>query len=237
MESGEAGSVTGLGGSTGGGSVRDGAAVKGAAIMSRKDVDGKRQRPEALTVSGTSGSGDKPAAGGLILAHPARRERRTEDKESAMPETQCLTAAMLQVGMRHTARLAFTREQVDAYCALCGDRNAIHRDLEAARLRFPGVRDIVVPGGLVQISITGIFGSEFPGDGCLGLAFSPERFRKPVCPGDELKVTLEITKVRGPLLEVDVALYDETGEQLSAAKAKLMAADDAYRQWWEANRG
>lgn len=154
-----------------------------------------------------------------------------------MPETQCLTAAMLAVGMRHSAKLLFTREQVEQYCALSGDRNAIHRDLEAARLRFPGVRDIVVPGGLIQISITGIFGTQLPGDGCLGLAFIPERFRKPVCPGDEIWVTIEVTKVRGPLLEVDVTLDDGQGNRISTAKAKLMAADDVYRQWWEAQNG
>lgn len=150
-----------------------------------------------------------------------------------MTRTQCLTADQIRIGMRHMAKLSFTRDQVDRYCALSGDRNAIHRDLEAARLRFPGVRDIVVPGGLIQISITGIFGTEFPGDGCLGLAFVPERFRKPVCPGDELAVAIEVTKVRGPLLEVDVTLSDAGGERISSAKAKLLAADAAYRQWWE----
>ena len=152
-----------------------------------------------------------------------------------MPETQCLTSALLRVGMRHRAKLSFTREQVDRYCALSGDRNAIHHDLEAARLRFPGVRDVVVPGGLVQISISAIFGTEFPGDGCLGLAFVPERFRKPVCPGDELRVTIEVTKIRGPLLEVDLILDDDEGNRISAAKAKLMAPDEAYRQWWAAH--
>lgn len=150
-----------------------------------------------------------------------------------MADTQCLTTAMLKVGMRHTTRLVFTSEQVAAYCALSGDHNAIHRDLEAAQLRFPGVCDIVVPGGLVQISITGIFGSAFPGDGCLGLAFTPERFRKPICPGDALVVTIEVTKIRGPLLEVGVTIDGDAGNHISSAKAKLMAADDAYRHWWE----
>jgi acyl dehydratase len=154
-----------------------------------------------------------------------------------MPKTQCLTPALLAVGMRHSAKLSFTREQVERYCALSGDHNAIHRDLEAARLRFPGVRDIVVPGGLIQISITGLFGTELPGDGCLGLAFVPERFRKPVCPGDEVLVTLELTKIRGPLLEVDVTLDDDQGNRLSSAKAKLLAADDTYRQWWVTHNG
>lgn len=135
--------------------------------------------------------------------------------------------------MRHQTRLSFTREQVDQYCALSGDGNAIHRDLEAARLRFPDVRDIVVPGGLIQISITGIFGSRFPGDGTLGLTFIPDRLRRPVCPGDEILVTLEVTKLRGPIVEVDVAVDDAGGERLSTAKAKLIAPDEDYRRWWE----
>ena len=153
-----------------------------------------------------------------------------------MPKTECHTAAMLEVGMRHTARLSFTREQVDQYCALCGTHNAIHRDPEAARLRFPDARDVIVPGGLVQISVTGIFGSRFPGDGCLGLSFVPERFRKPLCPGDEVEVTLEITRIRRDMIEIDVTLDDAQGNRLSAAKAKLVAADAAYRAWWESRQ-
>lgn len=149
-----------------------------------------------------------------------------------MTPTNCLTASMLQVGMRHRERLSFSREQVERYCALSGDMNAIHRDLDAARLRFPGVQDIVVPGGLMQISITGIFGTRFPGDGCLGLTFAPERFRKPVCPGDELTVTIEVTRVKGAIIEVDVTLDDDQGVRIGSAKSKLVPADDTYRRWW-----
>lgn len=74
---------------------------------------------------------------------------------------------MLEVGDRYTTMLSFTADQVEQYCSLSGDRNSIHNNLAAARPRFEGARDIVVPGGLIQISITGIFGTEFPGDGCL----------------------------------------------------------------------
>jgi acyl dehydratase len=150
-----------------------------------------------------------------------------------MPATKCYTASMLKVGMRRQAKLSFTREQVEQYCALSGDRNAIHRDLDAARLRFPDARDIIVPGGLVQISITGIFGTEFPGDGVLGLTFAPERFRKPVCPGDVLSVTIEVTKIRGPMVEVGVTLDDDQGNRLSSARSKLVAPDETYHRWWE----
>jgi acyl dehydratase len=140
---------------------------------------------------------------------------------------------MLEVGMRHRAKLSFTREQVAQYCALSGDRNAIHRDLEAARLRFPEVSDIVVPGGLVQISVTGLFGTEFPGDGSLGLTFTPDRLRKPVCPGDEIQVTIEVTRIRGPMVELAITLDDDQGKRITRAKSTLMAPDDSYRAWWK----
>ena len=134
--------------------------------------------------------------------------------------------------MRHRKRLVFDRAQVQQYCELSSDHNAIHRDAEAARLRFPGARDIVVPGGLIQISVTGIFGSEFPGDGCLGLTFVPERFKKPVFPGDEIDVEIVVTRVRGPMIEVDITMRDCDQNLIATAKSKLIVADDAYREWW-----
>ena len=135
--------------------------------------------------------------------------------------------------MRHGARLSFSREQVRQYCALSGDYNAIHHNPEAARRRFPDAEDIIVPGGLIQISVTGIFGTEFPGDGCLGLTFTPERFRKPVFPGDEIDVEILISKIRGPMVEVDITLKDVRGNLVTTAKSKLIAPDEIYRQWWE----
>lgn len=153
-----------------------------------------------------------------------------------MIDTECLTASMLEIGMKYEAKMSFTHEQVAQYCALSRDSNAIHRDIEAAKLRFPGVEDIVVPGGLVQISITGIFGSRFPGDGTLGLTFTPERMRKPVYPGDEILVTIEITKIKGPILEVDIRITDAQGSRIGAAQSKMIVPDDTYRQWWESRR-
>ena len=149
-----------------------------------------------------------------------------------MPAKNCLTSSMLEVGQQHRSQLSFTVEQVERYCALSGDHNAIHSDVAAAGLRFAGATDIVVPGGLVQIAITGIFGNEFPGDGCLGLSFVPERFRKPVFPGDRIDVLIEVAKIRGPMVEVVVTIRDDGGNTISTAKSKLLAPDDNYREWW-----
>ena len=55
-----------------------------------------------------------------------------------MRSKNCLTSSMLEPGSRHSARLVFTSEQVRQYCAISGDHNAIHRELAAAQLRFPG---------------------------------------------------------------------------------------------------
>ena len=139
---------------------------------------------------------------------------------------------MLEVGQQFKTTLSFTADQVAQYCALAEDWNSIHSDPVAAGLRCDGAKDVIVPGGLIQISITGIFGSEFPGDGCLGLSFVPERFKKPVFPGDPINVVIEVTKARGPLIEVDVTMSDDEGNTISTAKSKLIAPDDAYREWW-----
>ncbi|MCZ6666710.1 MAG: MaoC/PaaZ C-terminal domain-containing protein [Gammaproteobacteria bacterium] len=153
-----------------------------------------------------------------------------------MPATRCLTASMLEIGMKHQAKLSFSHEQVERYCELSGDMNAIHRDVAAAQLRFPDVKDIVVPGGLIQITVTGLFGTSFPGDGSLGLTFTPERFRKPVCPDETVVVTIEVTKIRGELVEVNVSIHDAEQIQIGAAKARILAPDDSYHSWWAAQQ-
>lgn len=153
-----------------------------------------------------------------------------------MRSKDCLTASMLEVGRQYQTRLTFTTEQVEQYCALSSDWNSIHSDPAAARLRFDGAPDIVVPGGLIQVTITGIFGTEFPGDGCLGLSFEPERFRKPVFPGDTIGVEMVVSKIRGPVVEVDVTVRDGDGNAISTAKSKLLAPDEAYREWWLAQQ-
>ncbi len=150
-----------------------------------------------------------------------------------MIANQCLTAPMIEIGARHVARMRFSHDQVARYCALTGDRNAIHRDLAAARLRFPETPDIIVPGGLIQSTISGLLGTELPGDGSLGLSFTPERLRRPVCPDDELIVTVEVVRNRGGLIEVDIKVDDAEGNRITNAKAKVVAPDATYRAWWE----
>jgi len=153
-----------------------------------------------------------------------------------MPKLNCLTASMLEVGAKYEAELSFSHTEVKQYCVLSGDMNAIHRELGAAQIRFSGARDIIVPGGLIQIGITGLFGTVFPGDGSLGLTFTPERFRKPVYPDEPVFVTLEVVRIRGEIIEVEVVVRDGEQVRIGAAKARILAPDDSYRDWWLAQR-
>ncbi len=153
-----------------------------------------------------------------------------------MINTKCMTADMFEVGNEYTKTLSFSRKQVDVYCELTADRNAIHREPEAAQVRFPGVQGIIVPGGLIQSTVSGFFGTEFPGDGAIGLSFVPERFRSPVCPDDKIEIHFVITRIRGAVLEVDITINSDTGERLTSAKAKVLAPDDTYRDWWQAQQ-
>jgi len=150
-----------------------------------------------------------------------------------MPANDCLTASMIEVGMKYEKKISFSREDVDTYCRLAGDKNSIHNNLEAARVRFPDIHDVVVPGGLLQIAIAGLFGTYFPGDGSLGLTFEPDRVRKPVCPGDELIIGLEVTRIRGEMAEFKITITDSVGAQISGAKSRVMLPDQIYRTWWE----
>ena len=150
-----------------------------------------------------------------------------------MRASDCLTASMIEVGMKFEKRICFSRNDVEIYCSLADDQNSIHSSLEAARVRFPDIKDIVVPGGLLQIAIAGLFGSYFPGDGSLGLTFEPDRVRKPVCPGDTLLIGLEVTRIRREMAEFKITITDEEGDQISGAKSRVMLPDEGYRQWWE----
>jgi acyl-CoA thioesterase FadM len=62
----------------------------------------------------------------------------------------------------------------------------------------------------------------------------PERFRKPVLPNEEVQVTLEITRIKGAIVDIDISVEDAQGQRLTSAQARVLAPDDAYRTWWEA---
>ena len=153
-----------------------------------------------------------------------------------MTAKRCLTISELEIGQSYETEFSFTRSEVRSYCELAEDKNSIHSDVEAARLRFPDAPDVIVPGGLIQIRITGLFGSVLPGDGSLGLTFIPDRFRRPIFPGDFVKVAVILTRLRGAMAEFDIKVCASDGVQSGAATTRLIVPDEEYKDWWRKNK-
>ena len=109
-----------------------------------------------------------------------------------------------------------------------GDLDPVALAVLLRRLLERNAPDIIVPGGLVQTSISALFATDLPGDGTLGLAFTPERLRRPICPGDELVVTLEITRLlRGGIVDLDVIVDDGEGRRVTRGSVMPATIDTA----------
>ena len=67
----------------------------------------------------------------------------------------------------------------------------------------------------------------------MGLTFEPERVKRPVCPGDELLVKLELVRKKVDMAEFKITIEDMSGFQVSGAKSRVLLPDDSYRRWWE----
>jgi acyl dehydratase len=95
----------------------------------------------------------------------------------------------LFVGMRASLSRTVTREDIDRFADVTGDRNPIHVDEEYAGLSQFGrpIAHGMFGGGL----ISAVLGTDLPGPGALYMEQSL-RFRKPVFMGDTITATVEI---------------------------------------------
>ena len=105
------------------------------------------------------------------------------------------------LGARAVLRHTFRRDDVAAFAALSGDRNAIHLDDEAARAA--GFTGVVVHGILVAGLFSRLLGMELPGAGAVYLA-QELRFRRPVYLDQEVTAEVEVVGRREdkPILEL-----------------------------------
>eukprot|EP00249_Psilotum_nudum_P007926 c20916_g1_i1 orf=405-935(-) len=102
-----------------------------------------------------------------------------------------LTAAAAPFpGQKLTSEHAFTKDELAAYSRLCGDRNPIHTQEEAAKCA--GFDCCVVHGMLQAALFPALIGSRFPG---ARLAFETFNFRAPVFVGERIQVEVEVLKI------------------------------------------
>lgn len=93
------------------------------------------------------------------------------------------------LGQKATLYRVFTREDIEEFAALSGDKNPIHIDDEYSRTtRFGGV---IVHGVLVLSLISTLLGTQLPGPGSIYIS-QAVKFVAPVYPGDHLTASVEV---------------------------------------------
>jgi acyl dehydratase len=123
------------------------------------------------------------------------------------------------VGASASVEHVFTHEDVVAFARSSGDVNPIHLDATAAR--SAGFDREVVHGVLVVSLISRLLGTVLPGPGTILLG-QELRYRRPVYPGDRLRATVEITKVRDDKPVITLRTWIETDEIVIDGEATVV---------------
>ena len=122
-----------------------------------------------------------------------------------------------------------TREEVDRFVALTGDRNWVHTDAERAKRELDGGTTIV-PGQFLLALVPALLQEAYVVTGApqsRAAALRVVRFRHPVCPGAafRLRARLTLVKQRPRFVQVDASCDLELG---SGQRALTSQRTDAF---------
>jgi acyl dehydratase len=96
-------------------------------------------------------------------------------------------------GRRAERSRSVTREDIERFTDISGDRNPLHYDEDfAARTRFG---ELVVQGGVTSAILNAVVAEDLPGPGTVFLHVDWS-FRAPVRPGDRITGAVEVLEVR-----------------------------------------
>ena len=117
----------------------------------------------------------------------------------------------LQVGQTATRSNTITRQHVEQYAAITGDRNPLHFD-EAYTARTPFGR-LVVHGGLTTGILNALVAEDMPGPGTVFMSMDLQ-FLKPVYIGDTITATAEVVEVHAskPVCTLAVKIVRQDAE-------------------------
>ena len=126
----------------------------------------------------------------------------------------------IKVGDTRTLTRTISEADVRRFVEMTGDDNPLHVD--RAYAEATSFRDIVVHGMLGASFISTVIGTQLPGPGALWVAQSLE-FLLPVRLGDTLKITCTVTAkhARDRLLELDTAIFNQTGQTVLSGSGKV----------------
>ncbi len=114
-----------------------------------------------------------------------------------------------------------TQEKISDFARTSGDTNPVHLDEGYAKTtRFKGC---VAHGVLINVLISRILGTRFPGPGTVLLSMYV-KYSKPIYPGDVITVKLTIAKVKKdkPILFFRAEVTNQTGDLISKGRATVL---------------
>lgn len=98
----------------------------------------------------------------------------------------------VKIGDRSEATKRFTEHDVRTFAEITGDTNPVHLDAAFAKESIFGKQ--IVHGMLVSSLFSKIFGTQFPGNGCIYIA-QTLKFIKPVFIDDEVKSEVQVVEI------------------------------------------
>jgi acyl dehydratase len=122
------------------------------------------------------------------------------------------------VGDRASRVITVTREHVDAYAAITGDRNPLHfDDGYAAKTKFGR---LVVQGGLTTGLLHALVAMDMPGPGTVFLS-QDWRFTAPVFIGNTIRADAEVLSVHEtkPVTQLKITVTRDDGETVLEGEA------------------
>lgn len=127
----------------------------------------------------------------------------------------------LKIGDLASMEKIFSQEEVNRFAEISGDSNPVHFDKEyAGRTLF---KQPIVHGMLTASLFGGLFGSTLPGKGTIYLGQNLT-FLKPVFVGEEVKATIEVTKIRKdkPIFTFSTKCFNQNEDLVIDGEATMM---------------
>jgi len=142
-----------------------------------------------------------------------------------------------RIGDKKSFTHQFTREQVEQFAALTGDRNPVHLDDAYARRTPLGAP--VVHGMLAASYISTLVGMHLPGPGALWTSFQVD-WRHMIRVGDTLEFEAEILQISQSTQTMEIKLTAKevkTGKECLTGKGKVMMMEEPKREKKKSMKG
>ncbi len=119
-------------------------------------------------------------------------------------------------------------EHIEAFARLSGDRNPLHFDDDFARR--VGFEGHIAHGAVTASLLSAVLGMDLPGPGSVFLE-QRVRFLAPVRPGDTIRATLEVTKVREdkPIVILAASVTRQDGVRAADGELVVLVRDPDAR--------